>query len=551
MGHPTCDDNYFQYYEYKKSSNCSGSFDFMCLDGECARGDWCNKQLGCSYREDELFCIKRKASIDSKPNLQNLEKKNNLLYRQKKELSVKTTKKNLQLPQLPIRMNGSKATDTAISMVQSKPTTISFFDQINSSISYYCNRGIGVQFYNRSIVCFCPPHYYGDKCQFHNDRITFIFHFNLSQSIYTESNNLKRMLKILIIFLNEDHPLMIESFQTRVSDEIMIPQKKRFHLFYSRSNTSLHHKRARYFFNRSNIITKQPYSVRIEAYELNPDEKARLVGVWLYPVYFDFLPSFRLVKVLHLNKQDTTKHPCFSHPCSPKQDCHQILNKNSTYVCLCPPNFKGDNCLTIDNMCEKCFCSANALCKPNYRGLLSSNERPYCICPLNEIGDRCDLIHDKCHSNPCQNNGTCLSTAKSNKFFCLCDDYHYGDECQLEKRSVRLHINKISSPRAAVVQYFDINFFSLDLFLVDQSVYDNLPDLLHYPYKEKTAPRIIIVKLYSDTLNAIYLISIQIDVESVNGTNEVAEGNRCVHVDTLFETKEGNITILRKDNYSF
>ena len=202
-------------------------------------------------------------------------------------------------------------------------------------------------------------------------------------------------------------------------------------------------------------------------------------------------------------------------------------------------------------MCKEGFCSSNALCKPNYRGLLSGNEQPYCICPLNEIGHRCDLIHDKCHPNPCQNNGTCLSTSKPNQFFCLCDDYHYGDECQLEKRSVRLHINKSSSHRAAVVQYFDINFFSLDLLLVHQHVYINLPDLLHYLYVGKTAPGIIVVKLYSNTQNEIYLISIQIDVESINGTTEVNERNRCVHVQTLFQTKEGNIIIVRKDNYYF
>jgi hypothetical protein len=155
-------------------------------------------------------------------------------------------------------------------------------------------------------------------------------------------------------------------------------------------------------------------------------------------------------------------------------------------------------------------------------------------------------MHDQCHSNPCQNSGTCLSTSKPNLFFCLCDDYHYGDECQLEKRSVQLYINKSSSHRAAVVQYFDIDFFSLDLLLVSQRVYVNLPDLLHYPYDQTRAPGIIVVKLYSNSQSAIYLISIQIDVESINGTTEVIERNRCVHVQTLFETKEGKY---KKDNY--
>jgi hypothetical protein len=398
---------------------------------------------------------------------------------------------------------------------------------------------IGVRLYNGSIACFCPPQYYGDKCQFHIDRITFLFHLNLSQTIYVKSNNSNIALKLLIIFLNGNDPLMTESFQIQIIDEITIPRKKLLHLFYSRSNTSLKHKRTRYF-NRSNIRDEHPYSIRIEAYELNPFEKARLVAVWLYPVYFDFLPSFRLAKILHLTKSDTSRNPCLSSPCTPQQECHQILNENSTYVCLCPPNFKGDTCLIIDEMCKEGFCSSNALCKPNYRGLLNGNDRPYCICPLNEIGDRCELVYDQCRSNPCRYNGSCRSTAKPNQFLCLCDDHHYGNECQLEKRTVRLYINRSLSHRAAVVQYFDINFVSLEFLLVHQRIHVNLPDLLLYLHARKTAPGIIVVKLYSNVQSEIYLISIQIDVESINGTTEINERNRCVNVQTLFEMKEGN-----------
>jgi hypothetical protein len=279
--------------------------------------------------------------------------------------------------------------------------------------------------------------------------------------------------------------------------------------------------------------------VRIEAYEINPSEKPQLVGVWLYPIYFDFLPSFRLAKVLHLTKSDTISNPCFPNPCNPQQECQQILNQKSTYVCLCRPNFKGHNCSVTDDMCDQGYCSVNALCKPNYRGALSGNERPYCLCPLNKMGHRCDLIHDQCHPNPCQNDGTCFSTPSPNRYLCFCDDFHYGDQCQLEKRGVRLQMKKSPSHRAAVVQYFDINFISLDLLLIHQRVHLNLPDRLHYLYNEKRAPHITVAKFYSGTENEIYLISIQIDVESINGTIEMNETNRCAHVQTLFPTNEG------------
>jgi hypothetical protein len=197
-------------------------------------------------------------------------------------------------------------------------------------------------------------------------------------------------------------------------------------------------------------------------------------------------------------------------------------------------------------MCKEGFCSSNALCKPHYRGILIGNEQPYCICPLNETGQQCGLIFDACDPNPCENDGTCLSTPEVNQYICLCDEYHSGEQCEFEKRSVRLEIKNIPSHLAAVVQYFDINFFILDLVLVDQYIYGNLPDLLYYQHIEETAPEIIVVKFYSGTENDIYLISIQIDVESINGTTELNNTNHCVNVQTLFPTKEGNGIILNR-----
>ncbi|CAF1066721.1 unnamed protein product [Rotaria sp. Silwood1] len=301
-------------------------------------------------------------------------------------------------------------------------------DQVNPSIPYYCNRGVGVYLYNGQIACFCPPQYYGDKCQFHNDRLIFQFYLNLSQSIYAQTTHSNTMLKLLVIFLNENQPLMTESFQIQLKDAINFPRKNLIHLLYSRSNVSLYHKRTRYF-NRSDILNQHPYSVRIEVYELSSFEKARLVAVWLYPVHFDFLPSFRLVKVLHLIKPDTTTNPCHSNPCNPYQECHQILNQNATYICLCRPNYKGHNCSILDKMCEQDFCS-----------------------------------------------------------------FH-------------------------------------------QRVDVHLPNFLHYLFGEQITTKLIVVKLYSNMQSNIYLISIRIDGESINGTTEVSEKTHCPHVQTLFPTK--------------
>ncbi|CAF4759772.1 unnamed protein product, partial [Rotaria sp. Silwood2] len=221
-----------------------------------------------------------------------------------------------------------------------------------------------------------------------------------------------------------------------------------------------------------------------------------------------------------LVKSDTTTNPCHSNPCNLYQECHQILNRNATYVCLCRPNYKGYNCSILDKTCEQGFCSRKSLCKPNYRGLLSSNQQPYCLCSLHQIGCRCDLMYDKCHSNPCRNHGTCLPTIKPQELICLCDEYHYGYRCQLEKRASRLYVTKSPPHQATVVQYFDINFVSLNLLLVYQRVDVHLPNFLHYLFDEKITPKLVIVKLYLNMQSNIYLISIRIDGESINGTTE-------------------------------
>jgi hypothetical protein len=131
-----CADNHVQCFGYKQTSSCSEESDFMCLDGQCAKKGWCNQHFDCSHGEDELFCPNRKGSIYIYPIGQ---------YREDKELFVRTTKLQLRLPQLPIGVHGNKMADTTISMHQSETSTTNFSDELNPIISYYCNRGIGVQ----------------------------------------------------------------------------------------------------------------------------------------------------------------------------------------------------------------------------------------------------------------------------------------------------------------------------------------------------------------------------------------------------------------------
>jgi hypothetical protein len=106
----------------------------------------------------------------------------------------------------------------------------------------------------------------------------------------------------------------------------------------------------------------------------------------------------------------------------------------------------------------------------------------------------------------------------------------------LRKPEIKLYINESVSHAAAVVQYFDIEFITLNLILVRQEAYRTLPKLLEYRHGQKTVPEILVVKIYSsqiDTPAEIYLISVHVNVTTIYATTQVMEDNRCVDIHTL------------------
>ncbi|CAF4966543.1 unnamed protein product, partial [Rotaria socialis] len=139
------------------------------------------------------------------------------------------------------------------------------------------------------------------------------------------------------------------------------------------------------------------------------------------------------------------------------------------------------------------------------------------------FGEQCNIAYDKCLPNPCQNNGSCYPTAKPDIILCLCTEGYRGSNCELKKPEIQLYVNESVHHIGAVVQYFEIDFISLDLILVHQQVYRTLPTLIEYKNKRKTIPEIILVKLYSSQIELpaeFYLISVHINVTSIYATTQ-------------------------------
>jgi hypothetical protein len=119
-----------------------------------------------------------------------------------------------------------------------------------------------------------------------------------------------------------------------------------------------------------------------------------------------------------------------------------------------------------------------------------------------------------------------------NEFICDCTPEYEGIQCEKKKESIFLPISQNDSIEydGIVVQYFNINFKTLELKLVNQSVHLDLPDSLSYSYNEKTAPEIILLKIYLSEQFEIYLLSLQTN----NVITSITEENHCHHVKKLF-----------------
>ena len=336
---------------------CYDIDDFTCFDGGCVKGRRCDKKSDCDFGEDEYMCD---YSSSSTLNL--------FRSREEKRAFQRVKRHTIRLSPYPADANITQLDSNSISTAQSQEELSSNLS--SSSLSpYWCNRGLGVLLRNDSVVCFCPPQYYGENCEYHADRLSVVLHLNPSQS-----SDSSIVLKLVVLFLVNDGVLTRDQFHFHPSFQ---SRTSKFHTYflYPTSFSSCQQRRER-FFNRSDLLLRHPYSIRIELYRTRREEKPSLIAVWKYPVDFDHLPVSRLVQVLHLTESPGQQDPCSSHPCHRNERCQQLMNNKSLFVCLCKTSLTGENCSVEDPQCSKGYCAAGSLCQPNGRGLLRGNSSP-------------------------------------------------------------------------------------------------------------------------------------------------------------------------------
>ncbi|UJR19711.1 hypothetical protein I4U23_022845 [Adineta vaga] len=460
------------HQQNRLNQSCSGKHDVLCFDGTCRKDARCNQRAECTYGEDEYWC----AEVNAVFTLRNRLMKDLLRSLAERPLPLLIVNRQFERKSIP---------DNELSA---------------------CNRGMALQQYG-NLVCLCPPNYYGQNCEFYSDRLTCLIKFN--------GIEIQTMYLVAILFYNED---IIDMFKTYIYSS----SRQRFYFVYSRSNSYLKNKQERYF-NRSNIIHFHPYHVQFELYEFKENSHIQLKSIWNYPIYFDFLPSFRFSKILRF---ETYNNACLSNPCSNNSTCFPILNTNTSFICHCQNGFYGKTCEQFFDICIS-YCHSSAICKRNCRGIINGINQPLCICPRNHFGPTCHIHYNVCQSQPCENHGICYqkyNPAGIDMYACQCTDRFYGKHCQYSKPTIEIHLLNISySPLKMIVRYYQIYSSTYRLRPQFQQIYSSIPIQFQYYHEYLQGPTLTLLILYEkyDHEPLYFILSFQHNSISINKTSSL------------------------------
>lgn len=541
------------YYNNGTLSPCSNLNDVMCLNDVCITNARCNGILECDNGEDEYRCVPSfslqvgyrntkqtqsrtftwevypSTKLPARNNIRNIDETN--------DISSSEISKSVKILSLPseLKPGASKKYATIYDLLRDR-----FPEQITPEkhfLPYICNRGLAVKHSSGRTKCFCPPSHYGEQCQFYSDRITVVTHLDLTSY---RAHLQVALVKVLVTFLYEAS--VIDYYEFHVNPLLEKGSnyvKQSIYFLYPRTKKFLEIKRT----NRSGT---QLYSVRFEAFNLYYNEMIEPIAVWHYPVYFDFLPAYRLSKILSfppLSPNFPISGPCANNRCGYGSSCQEVINSNhSSYFCACQSHFYGKYCERYDEECIG-HCSTNSICKPSYSGIVTGNRKAMCLCPYSAFGHTCSLKNDVCKINPCLHGGSCILTYLAHdilNYTCICTDSFIGDHCQLPREIIQIKVslshNSLihrSSIFASTVSYNDYNTKTLAFVLQHQQVYISLPLSINLAYSRtySAVPIIGLLKTYNKNYDfdepEYFILYIALQQANLNISTDLTSENNC------------------------
>ena len=388
------------------------SFGFRCLDNDICLGSGflCDGDVNCPLGDDEAFCGDHRDIC------------NTLTYhnRTNVERAVCLTRNIRRIPfslvTSSVYPSARNSTPVRIPAQRTEQHHITHFTADNSHDSMWlwrCNHGLPVRHWrggqNITYKCFCPPSYYGDRCQYQNQRITF------TARIRVMNVKIVHTIVVSLIDENKEHQQINSYHQYVLLSNDVCEKNVNGYLTYIR---------------RVNDASTN-YSVRFDVYN---KMNLTYIASWQFPLSFSFLPVNRLIVALYVPLQpmlvlDQCPLTCYHG------ECMKYMNRQ-TYFCRCHPGWSGPGC-GVKIRCSGC--SNDSLC------IDMISNRSICVCPLHKGGPRCLLTFSPIE-DLCDNNAQFLTLDDGMHefgFACLCPDKFFANLCHVPYAKLEISIDNI------------------------------------------------------------------------------------------------------------
>ncbi|UJR24163.1 hypothetical protein I4U23_027129 [Adineta vaga] len=365
-----------------------------------------------------------------------------------------------------------------------------------------CHRGLYVYYRyglnNFNGICFCPSNYYGNRCQYQNQRVslTILFSSIDHDIIYS---------LIIILFEDDNNEERIHSYhQLTYISKMHCGKSMNIYLLY---------------LNRSKNLF-QNYSIRIHAFDKSL--KMKYLLTWYFQISFLFLPVNRLTIVLTLPINQMSLNNLCNIQCF-NGICIKYYNVEK-YFCRCYSGWSGAQCqIPID-----CYmCASNSIC------IGSIENRSICVCPDGKFGTYCRLKL-KCPEKFCENNGHCVVIDHrriNDSYVCFCSEEFFGSKCGNIKNRIDILFKNIPIPSyifANIYQTIDFEQLIPTLVILKKVLmFENSIRI----YSQLNF-RMILIKFQSD-----FYLSVFEKFEISNITTSVSPYQRCISINNLFNNE--------------
>ncbi|CAF3166647.1 unnamed protein product, partial [Rotaria sp. Silwood2] len=381
----------------------------------------CNQKSTCSFNDDEIFCLKRNLTTSHfcddilEIDRTDVEKflcsltdasKKSIVY-----FSLYSDQMNTKIHDLNNTLEKNRSLSTNYPL---KYDNRSNDDQTSELIrTWRCNRGIPIQAKYSKLICLCPPSYYGDRCQYQNQRVSLTLQLQAVADF--------RMVFTIVIILIDDEGQIYSYEHINYLGIRDCSKKFNIYLLYS---------------TRPKDATKN-YSIRIDAFTaISLDYHTS----WLFPIEFLFLPVNRLAIHLIIPVFNIQIVDC-KLQCNHGQ-CRKYENTKNDF-CRCDLGWSDCRCLT---KYETPICSSDSVCiGPGI-----------CICPLGKYGRQCSLTQSICSKENCQNVGQCVPFDQriiNNQWYCICKEGYSGKQCNITDRKIIVSFYDTKIPLSILIHF--------------------------------------------------------------------------------------------------